>query len=85
MFGNCLKQLILSTSLYITGADESGVDPYAAHQIKNELVGRQLLAMTRAAEFLTDIVDAIAQSRELPTSPAPSSPESASLYSAQEV
>lgn len=85
VFGHCLKQLILSTSLYITGADESGLDPYAANQITNEVVWRQLLTMTRAAEFLTDLVDAITQSWELPTLQAPTSPESASLHSAHEV
>lgn len=85
MFDICLKLLILSASLCITGKDESGLDLYAAKQSTDKVVWRQLLAITCAAEFLADLVNAIAESRELPTSQAPTSPESASLHSAEEV
>lgn len=84
VFGNCLKQLILLMSLYITGADESRLDPSRQNKGTDEVVRRQLLTMTRAADFLMDLVNATAESPELLPSQVPTLPASASLRSAQQ-
>lgn len=67
-----------STGLSVTHADELALDPDAAKQSTDGNVRRQLQTVAHVAVILTDLIDAAAESCQMPTSEFLTSPQSAS-------